>query len=269
MSGKPKCRVCGVEVEVEGYADLGPTYQASVDRVIVCEEHEKAEAARVEAEVREQRRALYHGAVGDAQIPTKLKGKNWSDLDTEETEDVVEGEKLIATAAEATQTRVKAIEACRRWSRGEISGLILAGRVGMGKSWFAAVAAQALVYERVKVLDAMHLDKPLMPLRWVFVPELISQSRGDFGSDRRRHAERVLNGTFGLVLDDIDKVKPTEFALDLLLEAVETRTSRGKPLLVTTNIGYRELRDLLGDPLASRLRGSCEGHRMLGKDRRR
>jgi DNA replication protein DnaC len=268
VSQKPKCRVCGAEVEVEGYAELPETYQASIDRMIVCEEHEKAEQERAEQEVLHQRRALYHGAVGDAQLPSKLKGKNWSDLDTEE-EDVVEGEKLIATAAQATETRVKAIEACRRWSRGEIAGLILAGRVGMGKSWFAAVAAQALIYERVKVLDAMKLDKPMMPLRWVTVPELIQKARGDFESDRRRDAEKVLDGSFGLVLDDIDKVKPTEFSLDLLFEAIESRINRAKPLLVTTNLGYRELRDLLGDPIASRLRGYCEGHRMIGRDRRR
>ena len=263
----PKCRVCGIEVEVEGYAELPETYRESIDRMIVCDKHAEAEAKRADEEVRQQRRTVYAAAVNDAQFPEQLRGKKWSDLHPKETEDVTEGDRVIATAAQATETRKKALDACVRWSRGEIRGLILAGRVGMGKSWFAAVSGQSLIYQRVKAMDALHL-KPIMPIRWVTVPELIQKSRGDYGSERRRDAEKILAGTSGLVLDDIDKIKPTEFALDLLLEALETRINGGRPLLVTTNLGYRELRDLLGDPITSRLRGYCEGHRMIGKDRR-
>lgn len=264
----PSCRVCGAEVVVEGYADLSQVYRESVDRMIVCDEHAEAELNRAHEEVREQRRTIYANAVNDAQFPALLRGKKWSDLDPEETEDVTEGDSVIATAAQATETRKRALEACVRWSRGEIRGLILAGRVGMGKSWFAAVAAQSLIYHRVKALDALHL-KPMAPIRWVTVPALIQKSRGEYGSESRKEAEKILAGTAGLVLDDIDKVKPTEFSIDLLFEAIETRINAGRPLLVTTNLGYRELRDLLGDPITSRLRGYCEGQRMIGKDRRR
>lgn len=264
----PTCRICGVDVVVEGYADLADRWKESLERLCLCAEHEGKESERDRQERDMQRRTLYRGALDSARIPALMRGKTWSDLHETEEADVKEGEVVIS-AADATKSRKEALLACLQWARGDLDGLILAGRVGIGKSWFAAVAAQALISHRVKALDENHFPVAVMPLRWVNVPELIQKARGEIGSDRRRDAEKILDGNFGLVLDDIDKINPTEFSLDLLFEAVENRVNRNRPLLVTTNKGYVELKNQLGDPLASRLRGYCKGHRIYGNDRRK
>jgi DNA replication protein DnaC len=267
----PVCNRCGKPVEVEDYDTLVEPWKRMLDEVLVCDECDDG-GERMAKELREMKRGIYASAVADARFPERMRGLRWRDMEREEPEDVVHRdqrtgkETVVATAAEATATRVAAIESAEAWARGEIKGLVLAGRVGVGKSRLAAVAAQGLIYHRV---NALPLDsKPIMPIRWVSVPKLIRNSRGDFDSDARRDAQKVIAGGMGLVLDEIDKVKPTEFALDLLFEAIDGRASDGKPLLLTTNMRFPELKDLLGSPIASRIAGYCQGRRIIGEDRR-
>lgn len=265
----PVCVVCGVEVPSPGYAELKDPWRSMMDKLCRCEEHDDSDEAEAE-ELRQMKRGHYREALAFALIPPKLRGLGWSDLDREEPEEVQtidsKGNAVTVSAAEASRLRSAAIDAAVRWSQGKIGGLVLAGRVGIGKSRIAAVAAQSLIYHRV---DAQRLgDQAIAPIRWVSVPRLIRDSRGDYGTDARRDAEKIMHGMGGLVLDDIDKVKPTELALDLIFESLEIRIGNGSPLLVTTNKRFPELQDQLGDPIASRIAGNCEGYRIVGEDRR-
>lgn len=79
----------------------------------------------------------------------------------------------------------------------------------------------------------------------------------------------LLKRSVPLVLDDIDKVAPSDFTLDLLFEAIDERVNSGTALLVTTNLHYPDLEDRFGEPIASRLAGYCKAHRLDGPDRRR
>lgn len=264
----PKCVVCGVEVAVEGYEELAGVWKELIDRTAYCPQHVEASEVVGLEELRQKKRETYRSALAASRLPSAARGLGWDDLDPEEPEDVVDGAgNLIASQEQATATRTSAIDSAKRWAAGDLTGLVLGGPVGVGKSRIAAVAAQAFLYRRVAALRTTSV-RPMVPFSWVMVPTLIQMSRGEYESDRRREAEKVLTGTNALVLDDIDKVKPTEFALDLLLEAIESRTSRDRPLLVTTNLRYPELKDLVGDPIASRLGGYCKGHRIIGEDRR-
>lgn len=269
---------CADTIEVEVWEGWEDDHEGAYKRILLntvhCDKHAAEAVAAGEEEERQKKRRLYADALRHSYIPKPWHGKGWEDYDLEEPADVVvfdkatNAEKLIATAEDASQMRAAAVAAARRWAEGSILGLVLAGPVGLGKTRLAGIAAQALIYRRIKGLSGTSLDRSVMPVRWVSVPDLIHKSKGDFGSDRRREAEKIITGAGAIVLDDIDKVKPTEVALDLLFEAIESRTNNGAQLLVTTNMRYPELVQLLGDPIASRIAGYCEGVRMVGEDRR-
>jgi DNA replication protein DnaC len=75
-----------------------------------------------------------------------------------------------------------------------------------------------------------------------------------------------------MVLDDIDKGRPTEYGAEQIFLAVDQRVTHGSSLLVTTNLGLDELRDrwpeTYGPAIVSRLVGHCELVRIDGEDRR-
>lgn len=268
--GNAACTGCGKTIEIDGLEEMGEPWRDSLERTVKCEECIQKSEAADEEKVRAKRIALYHGAVRLIGLPREFVGLGWAAMDETEPDDVVEGERVVATKEEASVSRAEAIAAAQRWAEGKTRGLVLSGRVGLGKSRLAAVAAQAFVFWRVKAMaaDRVEAGAQVAAPRYVSVPALVKASRARYESDAREWAERVVSGSSSLVLDDIDKVKPTEFSIDLLFEAIEARTSQERSLLVTTNLRYPELEDLLGEPIASRLAGYCEGRRILGEDRR-
>lgn len=147
-----------------------------------------------------------------------------------------------------------AVAAARDWADGTLNGLVLVGPVGVGKTYLAAIAAGArLAVEGVT---------------WVSVPSLIIRALAAFDTDERDAAITELTGRGTLVLDDLDKVKPSDWVLSQLFAAIDGRVAEGAGLLVTTNLEPREIRDKLGEPIASRLVGHCRICRIEGRDRR-
>lgn len=145
-------------------------------------------------------------------------------------------------------------DAARRWADGEIAGLCLTGNVGVGKTWLAAAAA----WQRLQT----------QPLQWVSVARMMSQLRSGFGSEDKAKADRIVSGVGSIVLDDLDKVNPTEYGKEILFAAIDGRVAEGSSVLVTTNKSLSELGKLFGAPVASRLAGYCETVQMVGPDRR-
>jgi DNA replication protein DnaC len=150
--------------------------------------------------------------------------------------------------------------AVREWATGTPArqGLTLTGGVGVGKTHRAASAAWA----RLRI----------EPLRWFSVPVLFAQLGRAFTDDGRRDALDVLVGEDVLVLDDIDKTRPSEYAAEQLFTAIDSRVTAGAGLLVTTNLALSALADRFPEPfgyaIASRLAGYSETFLIKGKDRR-
>lgn len=138
-------------------------------------------------------------------------------------------------------------------------GLLLTGNVGVGKTTIAAAAVRDLANRNREI-------------RWLSAPVLFAKLGASFGSDERERIIAILTGRQPLVIDDLDKVRPTDFGAENVFIAIDTRVSEGVPLLVTTNLALEELAQKwaqpYGEAIASRLLGYCEIVDMRGQDRR-
>lgn len=151
-----------------------------------------------------------------------------------------------------------AIDAAATWAlRG--GGLVLAGPFGTGKTTIAAGALRAR-------LLAGHVGY------WTSAPLIMARLGSGFGTPQRDEAVSVLTGRGALVLDDLDKTRPTEYGAEQIFLAVDGAVTGRRPLLVTTNLSASELAarwpEPYGDAIASRLVGYCKVIRVEGPDRR-
>lgn len=143
-----------------------------------------------------------------------------------------------------------------RWAAGEIPLLVLHGPVGVGKTHLAAAACWQAFSHR--------------PVRWVSVARAMSQLRAAFGDDDRARALAALTGDGSVVLDDIDKVPPTDAGASMLYTAIDARIVSGRPMLITMNSDIGQLAGRMGemgDAIASRVQAGM-AVRMTGADRR-
>lgn len=159
---------------------------------------------------------------------------------------------------ELTSRNAEAIAAARSWTAGELPGLLLTGPVGTGKTWIAAAA----VWER-------QLRKPV---RWASVPTMLANALRAFDDEERAGAIDAISGKGALALDDLDKVKPSEWVASQLFSAIDSRVAAGRPLLITMNSTPGEIETRLGpdfgEAICSRLIGYCKSIVLDGADRR-
>lgn len=245
VAGDVTCAGCGDVFRMDsGDAPIAPLARY-VGRVLsgevdgycaeCAEKGEEQEERRAEEEERRARRSRYLQAAG---IPRAYR------VDLEE----VNGKSGAVVAA------------VRDWAAGRARGLVLLGDVGRGKTFLAGAAATERTWHG--------------PVRWLSVPALLQGLRAGYGTDEQRQAASALTPVRGLalILDDLDKTRPTEAALETLFMAVDRWCSSGYPLLVTTNWDLeRVVRDWpgsFGPAIASRLAGYCAIARVKGPDRR-
>lgn len=204
-----------------------------IDRADAEDREREVEADRVERERCRQERARV--------LPAALRGITFD------------------TIGEIDDGNRRAIQLARRWAAGELKGLILVGPVGPGKTRIAAATAYEAMW-RTRVL-------------WASVPALLQRLLGAYNDDGRADALRAITGSASLVLDDIDKQKPTEWASSQLFTAIDTRLNENSGLLITANQEPREFCRAMGgafeDSILSRLRGHCKLATVTGPDRRR
>jgi chromosomal replication initiation ATPase DnaA len=200
-----------------------------------CKEQEEArEAAQAAAEAARQRSKR-------SGMPGPLRGLRWADL-------VSTGKRGVAIAA------------ALKWAqapRHEARGLYLWGPAGTGKTRVASTAA----WERLQAGEG---------LRWVSVAVLLTRLEASFSDKERQAALEVLTGDGPIVLDDIDKVNPSESKRNQLFAAIDRRVTAGNPMLVTGNLSPQQLESKLDAPIASRILGYSLGRtfELDGPDRR-
>lgn len=238
------CRKCGTRAERDLPEGLEGRWLDFLERIeFMCDAcaaaADQAEAAEEAERLADQARRARAGRLSASGIPDTLRGARFDEL-----------RPVPAQAA--------AITAAVGWAEGETSGLMLRGAVGVGKTRIAACAAS-------RMLDRRHV-------RWMSAPVLFARLGSGFGSQQRDDTLDALTGRAGLVLDDLDKARPTDYAAEHLFLAVDARVTEGTPLLVTTNLSLGEIAtrfpEPFGEAIASRLGGYCEVKRIAGTDRR-
>lgn len=134
------------------------------------------------------------------------------------------------------QRDAKASSICRKYAEHfdvmarENMGLMLYGGLGTGKTYLAACIANELLDMGHRVIMAS-------------LPTLIADlGFGEEREDMIGHLARVDL----LILDDVGVERSTEYSLEQAYEVINARYKAGKPLIVTTNLTMRDIRDETG-----------------------
>lgn len=203
---------------------------------------DRREREEQDVENREHRARLIERRLGNSGIPEKWRSASFEELDRD-------------------PARADAIKAAEQWGAAGRRGLLLHGPVGRGKTAIAAAATMARI-ERGSV-------------RWLPVAELLLKLRMPFSSPEYAKAVRALEATdrrVALVLDDLDKLRPTDTSVQPLYVAVNAWVEAQQPLLVTLNKDLDSLAtdfgERFGEAIASRLAEHCKVVEVGGRDRR-
>lgn len=127
--------------------------------------------------------------------------------------------------------------------------LFVHGPYGVGKSHLAVAALRQIILN--------HVSDPI-PWRgyfcdWVEHCSLVQESWGGDDAIEGQLWNRMRNASI-LVIDDIDKRKPSEWALGKLFEVVQHRYYHEKPTIITANHSIQELQKLWAGSGAEHIR---------------
>lgn len=136
-------------------------------------------------------------------------------------------------------------------------GLLFYGTVGSGKTFLAACIANALI------------DKgyPCMVTNFARLTNTIG---GTF--DKKQQYLDSLDKFDLLVIDDLAAERDTEFMGEMVFNIIDARYRSGKPLIVTTNLSAREMKeagDVRRQRVFSRVQEMCVPVKVVGVDRRK
>jgi DNA replication protein DnaC len=233
---------------------------------VMCTACAEADDAR---EMERERLRIRERNISNCQMPPELRRLSFDSYDT------------------SRKGAANALAAARAWSLGqhERRGIMLCGPVGVGKTRLAATAAWAAMGEfqrKRRRRDGATLV-PGVGVRWVNVADLIVKLGAAFGDKDRAEALRILTGRGGIVLDDLDKINPSQFVLSHLYTAIDGRMQHAAPMFVTTNLFPDQLREklarrmgredaeerrVIAESIVSRLTGYCTVHGITGPDGR-
>jgi DNA replication protein DnaC len=248
VKGTTRCTSCKGEIELE-FVGASKSFGVTTTRLalkngtlcVPCTDREDAEEFdRETAQRRAEHRLLRIERSG---VPPRWQAVTFARLERDE-------------------LRAPAFDAAAAWAQSDKpSGLLLYGAVGRGKTLIAAAAAMERLQRR--------------RLRWLPVAKLLTDLRGGFDSPLYKAALAAIDSSStdaALVLDDLDKLKPTDHSLQPLYVAINGWLERPLPLLVTMNRSPDELAEWagesFGEALASRLVGYSEVVEVKGRDRR-
>ena len=231
------------------------------------EDRKKIERSTAELKLKQWKQKLYENSELGVSFPEHMR------FDTYDVGDLPEDPRRWSTIQIAKQLSIhyaehyrEKIEAEDGTSRGK--GLLYTGGSGTGKTHLAIATLRSLTEAGVSTL-AIRTSDLLSRLR---------DSYNDVSGERQRELLDRFTGVDVLLIDDLDKSKPTEWTLEKLFYILDVRMSKSRPTFVTSNCTDRELVQNLtpersGDDktaraIVSRLKSGCKWVQMNGSDYR-
>ncbi len=110
------------------------------------------------------------------------------------------------------------------------NGLFIVGNCGVGKSHLAYAVANALIERNTSVICMTMID-------------LLLKIKSSFQTKEQTEEQilKIYEDCSLLVIDDLGKEKPTEWALQMIYTIIDRRYNALKPIIITTNYGATEL----------------------------
>lgn len=143
------------------------------------------------------------------------------------------------------------------------NSLLISGPVGSGKTRKMLEVIYAYLLERIQeqgysMDETTQLKKDLVKKQLISVPLLLHTMRADM--DRPEGIDRVqtLIDKPILFLDDLGTEKPSQWVLEQMYIILNERYMWAKPTMITTNLTMREIAQIYGDRIASRLVEMCK-----------
>ena len=144
---------------------------------------------------------------------------------------------------EQTEGNTMAFKSCTNYAkdfelalRNKRNGLFITGGCGVGKSHLAFATANYLIKNGYSVIAMTMID-------------LLLKLKSSFNGGKRTEEEilKIYEDCDLLIIDDLGKEKPTEWALQMIYSIVDRRYNAYKPIIITTNFNADELIKKLGD----------------------
>lgn len=107
-------------------------------------------------------------------------------------------------------------------------GLIFCGQVGTGKTFYAGCIANAVISQARSVLMTN-------------IPSLITKL--GFNQEEKNYILNKISSVSLLVIDDLGVERDTPYSLEKVYEIIDTRYRAGKPLIITTNLKYKDMKN--------------------------
>lgn len=107
-------------------------------------------------------------------------------------------------------------------------GLIFCGQVGTGKTFYAGCIANEIVSQAKSVLMTN-------------IPSLITKL--GFNQEEKNYTLNKISGVSLLLIDDLGVERDTPYSLEKIYEIIDTRYRSGKPLIITTNLKYKDMKN--------------------------
>jgi DNA replication protein DnaC len=141
--------------------------------------------------------------------------------------------------------------------RHSVKSLLLIGPTGVGKTHYAWSVLRAVAETGTQLRWQMHT-----------AADLYASLRPRDGEDSHDTFQRVANAHL-LVLDDLGAAKWTEWIEEITYRLINHRYEECLPSVFTSNLPPAQLRDALGERVASRLTEMCDRIVLKGDDRRK
>ena len=227
-----KCEYCGAVLPFEGMRKDGKAIWFKA-LPCDCEESQKEqerlrEQAALERlkELRKERAKRIQNVIGETGPSKRFKLRTFGNFETSPDNEVCY--KVAKRYAE----RFISLELEKD---GERNGLMITGPCGAGKTHLAAAIANALIDEQIPVIFLNTLD-------------LLDKIKSRYDGHKGASEDSVLSvykTVDLLVIDDLGKEQPTEWACSKIYQIINARYEELKPTIITTNYTQAELIDRL------------------------